>query len=130
MSALFTFEQIKKDLANTYIPLVCIIVIMLLTTSCNTVPTKQTTSTNTAANSLTTTENIEKELECRYIEITGTRFKKKICKTKETWTEISKKDRRGADELVRRINEQSATSTSQGADSAGGRVNNPTTPGF
>jgi hypothetical protein len=136
MSALFTFEQIKKDMANTYIPLVCIIVIMLLTTSCNTVPTKQTTSTDTAANSLTTkeksdnetTENIQKELECRYIEVTGSRFKKKICKTKETWTKISKKDREGADELVRKLDEQSATSTGQGADSGGGRMNSPITP--
>jgi len=136
MSILFTFEQVKKDLANTYMPLVCIIVITLLTTSCNTVPTKQTTSTDTAANSLTTkeksdnetTENIQKELECRSIKTTGSRFKRKICKTKETWAKISKKNKREADEFVRGIAEQSGIKTDEGIDSGGGRESNPTTP--
>ena len=129
MGALFNFEQIKKDLANTYMLLVCIIVITLLTTSCNTVPIKQTTSTDTAANSLTTTENIQKEIECRYVDVTGSRFKRKICKTKETWAAISKKNRGEADEFVRGITEQSGRSTPPGADSAGGIMNTPISPG-
>ncbi|MFC1839733.1 hypothetical protein ACFL1N_09145 [Thermodesulfobacteriota bacterium] len=136
MSALFTFKQIIKALANTSMPLVCVIVITLLTISCSTVPTKQTTSTDTAANSLTTkeksdnktTENIQKELECRYIEVTGSRFKKKICKSKEAWAKISKRHKSEADEFVRGITEKSGISTSGETDPAGGRMNTPTTP--
>ena len=128
MSAFFTFEQIKKDLANTYMPLVCIIVITLLATSCNTVPTKPTTSTDTAANSLTTKENIQKELECRSIEVTGSRFKRKICQTKEAWAKISNKNKKEAGEFSRGITEQSGIRTDEGIDSGGGRTNNPNTP--
>ena len=120
MGSLFTFEKMKKDLGNTYMSLICIIVIMLLTTSCNTVPTKQTASTGA--------ENTQEELECRYIEVSGSRFKRKICRTKETWAAISKKNRGDADELVRGLNDQSGISTNEGADSSGGRVNSPTTP--
>lgn len=128
MSAWFTFEQIKKDLAKTCILFICIIGIMLLTASCNTVPTKQTASNDIAANSLTAAENNQEELECRYVDVTGSRFKKKVCKTKETWAAISKKTRGEADELTRGINEQSGVSTGGGIDSDGGRVSNPTTP--
>jgi len=134
MSALFTFEQLKKDLANTYIPLVCMIVITLLTISCNTVPTKQT---DTAVNSLTTKEksdnettaNKKQELECRDVEITGSRFKRKVCEYKETWAAIDKKNERQTDELVRNITEQSGIINAEGAVSSDvGKVNSAITP--
>jgi hypothetical protein len=139
MSALFTFEQIKKALANTSMPLVCVIVITLLTTSCATVPTKQATSTDTTANSLTTKEKSDNEtkedilqkLECRKVVETGTRVTRTICELKETWAAISKENRRESDEYVREITTQSGIINSQGAqDSGQGRVNNPMTPGF
>ena len=128
MGSSFTFEKMKKDLGNTYMSLICIIVIMLLTTSCSTVPTKQSTSTNTEANSLTTTENAQEELECRYVDATGSRFKRKVCRTKEAWAAISRKNKGEAEDFVRGMDEQSGISTSGGFDSAGGRTNNPTTP--
>jgi hypothetical protein len=138
MSALFTFEQIKKALANTSMPLVCVIVITLLTTSCATVPTKQTTSTDTTANSLTTKEksdnetskDILKKIACRDVVETGTHFTRTICEFKETWDDISKEKRRKADEFVREITSQSGIINPEGnADSGLGKVNSPTTPG-
>jgi len=137
MSALFTFEQIKKALANTSMPLVCVIVITLLTTSCATVPTKQTTSTDTTASSLTTKEksdnetkeDVLKKLECRKVVATGTLVKRTICEFKETWADASKEDRRKSDEFVREITKQSGIINPEGkADSGMGRVNSPTTP--
>jgi urate oxidase len=138
MSALFTFEQIKKALANNSMPLVCVIVITLLITSCATVPTKQTASTDTTANSLTTkeksdnetTKDILKKIECRDVVETGTHFTRKICEFKETWNDISKENRREGDEFVREINKQSGIINPEGTqDSGQGKVNSPTTPG-
>jgi len=138
MNALFSFEQIIKALANTSMSLVCVIVITLLTTSCATVPTKQTTSTDTTANSLTTKEksdnettaNILQKLECRDVEVTGTRFKRKICEFKETWADIDKENRQKTGEFVRKLTEQSGIINPEGKAVPGGmgRENNPTTP--
>ena len=141
MSALFTFKQIIKALANTSIPLVCVIVITLLTTSCATVPTKQTTSTDTAANSLTTKEKADdetaaemlQELECRTVAVTGSRFTKKVCEYKEVWAAIDKKNKKGADEFVGGITRNSGLIDPEGKGASGGgggRYNTPTTPGF
>lgn len=141
MSALFTFKQIIKALANTFIPLVCVIVITLLTTSCATVPTKQTTSTDTAANSLTTKEksdnettaDILQELECRTVEVTGTRFTRKICEFKEVWAAIDKENGKKADEFVSGITRQSGLIDPEGkgpSGGAGGRSNTAISPGF
>ena len=133
MSALFSFKQIIKALANTSMPLVCVIVITLLTTSCSTMATKQATSTDTTANSLTakeksvneTTANIQQATECRYIAVTGSRFGKKICRTKEAWAEIAKKHEKAADELVRGLTDQSGLPPTE---SGMGKLNTPTTP--
>ncbi len=134
MNALFTFEQIKKALANNSMPLVCVIVITLLTTSCATVPTKQIASTDTTANSLTTKEKsgnetskeIMKKIECRDVVETGTHFKRTVCEFKETWDEISKEKGKKADELVREVTRQSGIIHPQ--DSSMGRVNSAITP--
>lgn len=139
MSAFFTFKQIIKALANTSMPLVCVIVITLLTTSCSTVPTKQTTSTDTTANSLTTKEksdnettaNILQELECREVEVTGSRFKRKVCEFKETWAAIDKENRKKSDKFVNGIKEQSVLINPEGKGvpgGAGGSYNTPVTP--
>ena len=139
MSALFTFKQMIKALANTSIPLVCVIVITLLTTSCATVPTKQTTSTDTAANSLTTKEksdnettaDILQELECRTVEVTGTRFTRKICEFKEVWAAIDKENRKESDEFVSGITRQSGINPEGAAGGSaydGQMVGNPNTP--
>jgi len=140
MSALFTFKQIIKALVNTSMPLFCVIVITLLTTSCATVPTKQTTSTDTTANSLTTKEksdnettaDILQELECRTVEVTGTRFTRKICEFKEVWAAIDKENRKEAGEFVGGIIEQSGITDPEGKGSSGGsagRYNTPISPG-
>ena len=137
MSALFTFKQIIKALANTSIPLVCVIVIRLLTTSCATVPTKQTTSPDTTANSLATKEksdnettaDILQELECRTVEVTGTRFTRKICEFKEVWASIDKENRQEADEFVSEITRQSGINPEDtGGSPYGGQSGNPNTP--
>ncbi len=102
MSALFILEQIKKALAKTSMPLVCVIIIMLLTTSCATAPTKPTTSTDTTANTLATKEksdngtkeDIMKKIECRDVIETGSRVKRKICEYKETWAAIDEENRK------------------------------------
>ena len=75
-----------------------------------------------------TTENIQKEIECRYVDATGSRFKRKVCKTKETWAAISKKNRGEADDFVRGITEQSGIRTDEGIDPSGGRLNTPISP--
>ena len=138
MSALFTFKQIIKALANTSIPLVCVIVITLLTTSCATVPTKQTTSTDTTANSLTTKEKSDnettanrlQELECRTVQVTGSRFTRKICEFKEVWAAIDKENRKESDEFVSEITRQSGINPEGAAGSPydGNRGGNPNTP--
>ena len=133
MRAFFSFEQIIKALANISMPLFCVIVITLLTASCSTVQTKQTTSTDTTANSITTKEksvnettaNIQQATECRYIVVTGSRFGKKICRTKEAWAEIAKKHEKAADELVRGLTDQSGLPPTE---SGMGKLNTPTTP--
>ena len=134
MSALFSFKQIIKALANTFMPLVCVIVIMLMTASCSTMTTKQAASTDTAANSLTakeksdnetTAKSIQQATECRYIAVTGSRFGKKICRTKEAWAEIAKKHEKAADELVRGLTDQSGLPPTE---SGMGKLNTPTTP--
>jgi hypothetical protein len=141
MSALFTFKQIIKALGNTSMPLVCVIVVTLLTTSCATVPTKQTASTDTTANSLTTKEksdnettaNILEKLECREVQITGTRFKRTICEFKETWADIDKENREETDEFVREITEQSGIINPEGKGASGGeggRINSAVSPAF
>jgi hypothetical protein len=140
MSALFTFKRIIKALANTSMPLVCVIVITLLTTSCATVATKQTTSTDTTANSLTTKEksdnettaNILQELECREVQITGTRFKRTICEFKEVWAAIDKENRKESDEFVSGITEQSGLTNPEGKPPSGGegKINSAVSPGF
>jgi urate oxidase len=135
MNALFNFEQIKKALANNSMPLVCVIVITLLTTSCATVPTKQTTSTDTTANSLTTKEKsgnetskeIMKKIACRDVVETGTHFKRTVCEFKETWDEISKEKEKKADELIREVTRQSGI-INPGGDSSMGKVNSAVTP--
>ena len=129
MNALFTFEQIKKALANTSMPLVCVIVITLLTTSCATVPTKQTTSTDTTANSLTAKEKskeIVKKIECREVVATGSTIKRTICEFKETWAEISKEKGEKTDEFIQEINRKSGIITPQ--SSGNGIVNSAVTP--
>ena len=140
MSALFTFKRIIKALANTSMPLVCVIVITLLTASCATAPTKQTTSTDTTANSLTTKEksdnettaNILQEIECRTVAVPGSRFKRKVCELKEVWAAIDKKNKGKADELVRGITEQSGLidPEGKGVGGPGGRINSAVSPGF
>ncbi len=135
MNALFNFEQIKKALANNSMPLVCVIVITLLTTSCATVPTKQTTSTDTTANSLTTKEKsnnetskeIVKKIECRDIVATGSTIKRTVCEFKETWAEISQEKGKKADEFIQEINRKSGI-INPGQNSGGGMVNSAVTP--
>ena len=132
MRASFTFEQLKKDLSNTYIPLVFIIVLALFSTSCSTVPTRQTASADPAANSLTSKEKSGRamdRLECRTLEITGTRFKRKVCEYKETWAAIDKKNKKDANEFVRGIDEQSGIVSEEGTDPGVGMTNTPMTPG-
>ena len=129
MNALFTFEQIKKALSNNSMPLVCVIVITLLTTSCATVPTKQTTSTDTTANSLTAKEKskeIVKKIECREVVATGSTIKRTICEFKETWAESSKEKGEKADEFIQEINRKSGIITPQ--SSGNGIVNSAVTP--
>jgi biotin-(acetyl-CoA carboxylase) ligase len=138
MSALFTFKQIIKALANTSIPLVCVIVITLLTASCATVPTKQTKSTDTTANSLTTKEksdnettaDILQEIECRTVQVTGSRFTRKICEYKEVWAAIDKENKKESDEFVRGITEQSGLidPEGKGVGGPGGRINSAVSP--
>ena len=136
MSALFTFKQIVKALANTYIPLVCVIVITLLTTSCATVPTKQTASTDTAANSLTTkvkaddetAANMLQELECRTVSVPGSRFTKKICEYKEVWAAIDKKNKKASDEFVGEITRNSGLIDPEGKGTTGGSMGSYNTP--
>jgi maltose-binding protein MalE len=139
MSALFTFKRIIKALANTSMPLVCVIVITLLTASCATVATKQTTSTDTTAKSLTTKEksdnettaNILQELECRTVTVPGSRFKRKVCEFKEVWAAIDKKNKGKADELVNKVNELSGLTNPEGIPAGGGGiVNSAVSPGF
>ncbi len=137
MKALFSFDQIIKALANTFMPLVCVIVITLFTASCSTVPTKQTTSTDSTANSLTakvksdneTTDDITQRLECRDVDVTGSRFKKKICEYKETWAAIDKENEEKSGKLVRKLDQESGiiNKGGQGA-SAGGTYNDAMTP--
>lgn len=114
MSALFSFEQIIKALAKTSMLLFCVIVITLLTTSCSTAPTKQTTLTDTTANSLATKEKSDKELECRTVTATGSRFSKKVCEYKETWAAIDKKNNSYSEELVRKLDENSGIINPEG----------------
>ena len=132
MRASFTFEQLKKGLSNTYIPLVCILVIILFTTSCSTVPTRQTASTDPAADSVNSKEksgNAMDRLECRTVDVIGTRFTRKVCEYKETWAEIDKKNKKDAQQFVRGIDEQSGIVTGGGTDPGGGMMNTPMTPG-
>ena len=129
MNALFTFEQIKKALSNNSMPLVCVIVITLLTTSCATVPTKQIASTDTTANSLTAKERskeIVKKIECREVVATGSTIKRTICEFKETWAEISKEKGEKTDEFIQEINRKSGIITPQ--SSGNGIVNSAVTP--
>jgi hypothetical protein len=117
MNTLFSFNRIIKVPANTSISLVCVLVITMLSTSCASAPTKQTVSTDTAVNSLTakeSSENILKKLECRDVEVTGTRFKRKICEFKETWVAIDKENSEKSDEFVRKMNDQATIVNPQG----------------
>ncbi len=130
MNALFNFEQIKKALANNSMPLVCVIVITLLTTSCATVPTKQTTLADTTANSLTAKERskeIVKKIECRDIVATGSTIKRTICEFKETWAESSEEKGKKADEFIQEINRKSGI-INPGQNSGMGTVNSAVTP--
>jgi hypothetical protein len=130
MSSLFTFAQIKKALANNSLPLVCVIAITLLTTSCATVPTKQTALADTTANSLTAEERskeIVKKIECREVTATGSTIKRTVCEFKETWAEISKEKGEKADELIQEINRKSGI-INPGQNSGNGVVNSAVTP--
>jgi hypothetical protein len=135
MSALFNFEQMKKALVNTSIPLVCVIVITLLITSCATAPTKQATSTDTKANSLATKEksgNGTKEdpldkIECRYVTGTGSSLKRKVCEYKEIWAAIDKENSKNKDKVVKGISDQSNV-TNSGGGSGQGIVNSAVSP--
>jgi hypothetical protein len=132
MSVFFSSQRILKTLANTSMLLVCIIVILLLTTSCTTVPTKQTTSADTPAKSLAvkeksgngTTEDPLQKLECRDVEVTGSRFKKKVCEYKETWAAIDKENNKKSSEYVKKIDEQSGLVNPEGKANAGGGIYN------
>lgn len=117
MSALFSFGKITKALANTSMSFVCVIVITLLATSCATAPTKQTASTDTTANSLTTKKISKDELqkiECREVDVIGSRFKRKVCEFKETWAAIDKENREKSGEFKRKMDEQSTIVNPQG----------------
>ena len=137
MSALFTFKQIVKALVNTSIPLVCVIVITLLTTSCATVPTKQTASTDTAANSLTTKVKADDEtaadmlqqLECRTVSVPGSRFTKKVCEYKEVWAAIDKKNKKASDEFVGEITKNSGVVYEDSGGGGMGSYNTANMPG-
>ena len=107
MSALFSFKQIIKAMANTSMLLVCVIVITLSAASCSTVQTKQTTSTDTTANSLATKEKSGMQLECRDVTTTGSRFKKKVCEYKKTWDAIDKKNNSSSEEFKNSLDTQS-----------------------
>lgn len=135
MSALFSFEQAIKALANTSMTLVCVIVVTLLTASCATVPSNQTTSTDTTANSLATNEKSEKEtaadalqkLECRTVDVIGTRLKRKVCEFKETWAAIDKKNSEKSGEFKRKMDEQSTVVNPEGLPASNTSINSATT---
>jgi len=135
MSALFSFERIIKALANISMSLVCVIIFTLLTTACATAPTRQTASTDTTANSLTlkeksdneTTADILQKLECRTVEVTGTRFTKKVCEFKEVWAAIDKENSETSGEFVRKMTEQSTIANPEGLPASNSTYNSATT---
>jgi uncharacterized membrane protein YhiD involved in acid resistance len=140
MSPLFSFKQIVKALVNISMLLVCVIVLTLLTTSCGTAPTKKSTLNDATANSSTAKEksakkikaDVKEVLECREVESTGSRFKRKVCERKEVWAAIDKKNKKESEELVRTVNDQSGIINPEGKSTSGGigSYNSPiTTPG-
>jgi hypothetical protein len=136
MSALSIFEQIKKILVNTSMPLICVIVITLLTTSCATAPTKQTTSTDTKANSLATKEKSDNgakedamdKIECRTVTATGSSLKRKVCEYKEIWAAIDKENSKNKDKVVNGISGQTGIINGGGGDTSGGMTNSAVSP--
>lgn len=101
--------------------------ITLLTVACTTEPSKQTASID----SDTTVFVVNKgTVICRYEAVTGSILKKEFCYTKKKWDTIDKRNKSSAEELVRTIQDHSATSNTDDALGGGGRGNNPTTPGF
>lgn len=120
-----TTGNLVKSMMNTGPVILCIFSAVMLMAGCNTASTKQTSNSGEVSDE--TVANNEQQV-CREIEITGSRFKRKICRTAATWNAIDSAERRGTDEYTRELNERSTISPDGGGvDSSGGRSMGPAT---
>ena len=100
--------------------LACVFGITLLAGGCNSESVKDTSLASNDSGRV-----------CREIEVTGSHFKKRICRSAATWEAIDRAEREGADDYTRQSSERSAVTTGTpagGAAEAG--VSMPTATGF
>jgi hypothetical protein len=60
--------------------------------------------------------------ECRYIKLTGSRFKRKICAPIAEWAEYDRKMERETDRFARDVSQSSGVNTDSSNDSMGGQT--------
>ena len=100
--------------------LLCLLGVFLIATGCNSESIKDSSSGDKLAS------NDTREV-CREYAVTGTRFKKRDCKPATTWAAIDENQRKNAEDLKRRLEDQSLVTQPQTGDASGGRSMNPNT---
>lgn len=125
MKVLRILKQVMHQAANIQPALVGIIGVTLLATACNTASTKQSANPGEVSDEAVASNE---QRVCREVEVTGSHFKRKICRSASTWRAIDASERRATDGLTGELNERSTISPDGGGvDSSGGRSMGPTT---
>jgi len=115
MKKIIFFNRLKENVRGSMASLAYVFMIALLTCACASTDKKQTSPYAIALDQILTegeSENSEtnddQEIVCRTREITGSRFKEKVCATKAEWAELDKKNRAEADYLDREIDRRTS----------------------
>jgi hypothetical protein len=127
MSKILFFKRLKENVGMSMVNLACVLMIVLLTGACVTGSNKQTTSHANETGQVSAKDESKnvvtddsQEIECRRRAVTGSRLKKKICRTKAEWAAIDNKRRKKSDEFLRDMSQESGVNTGEGTDPMGG----------
>ena len=118
MNFFLTFDYAPAKLRRG---LLCLLGICLIAAGCNSGSIKESSS----GDKLASNDNGEV---CREYAVTGTRFKKRECKSAATWEAFDEAQRKASEDYKRRVTEQSSITAPGSLDPSGGMTINPNTP--
>ena len=131
MRKVLIFKKLKENVRSGIVTLACVFMIILLTGACAGTSKMQIASNVNATDQVTDQAPVkgvsekseisdDQTIVCRRKAPTGSRLKKKICKTKAQWAREAGAGNKNAGDLQKDVDQNLSRNTGAGADVMGG----------